>query len=88
MVCVERVSEYSKLDPEAALNLSPDDSRPSWPENGHLLVNNLSVRYRKSLPLSLKTISFEVPSGKSLGIVGRTGSGEYHNARFYSRILI
>ena len=78
MVCVERVSEYSKLEPEAALNISSDSSTPSWPNNGGISVSNLSARYRNSLPLSLKNISFDIPSGKSLGIVGRTGSGESH----------
>lgn len=78
MVCVERVSEYSKLEPEAALSLSADRLRPSWPNTGCISVRKVSARYRNSLPLSLKNISFDVPSGKSLGIVGRTGSGEFH----------
>lgn len=75
MVCVERVSEYSLLEPEASLYLSTDKLGPSWPENGSVSVRNLCVRYRKSLPLSLKNISFDIPGGKHLGVVGRTGSG-------------
>lgn len=78
MVCVERVTEYSKLEPEAALTCDrdSDDTIASWPANGSIEVHDLSVRYRASLPLSLDKVSFNVPIGKRLGIVGRTGSGK------------
>lgn len=76
MVCVERVFEYSKLEPEAALMTEYDKMNQNWPSSGSLEVKELSVRYRSNLPLSLKRISFSVPSGKRLGVVGRTGSGK------------
>jgi ABC-type multidrug transport system fused ATPase/permease subunit len=79
MVCVERVTEYSKVEPEAALitGRDADADLASWPVNGSIEVTDLSVRYRESLPLSLNSVTFSVPSGKRLGIVGRTGSGKY-----------
>ena len=74
MVSVERVSEYGDLPPEAALTGPTDDS--SWPKQGSIEVKDLSVRYRSTLPLSLKNLSFEIEAGQRIGIVGRTGSGE------------
>jgi ATP-binding cassette subfamily C (CFTR/MRP) protein 4 len=74
MVSVERVSEYGDLPPEAALTGPKDD--PSWPKQGSIEVKDLSVRYRSTLPLSLKNVSFEIEAGQRIGIVGRTGSGK------------
>lgn len=37
---------------------------------------NVSFQYREELPDILKDISFKVPPGKHLGIIGRTGSGK------------
>jgi len=34
------------------------------------------MRYRAELPLVLENISFSVPAGAKIGIVGRTGSGK------------
>jgi ABC-type multidrug transport system fused ATPase/permease subunit len=34
------------------------------------------MRYRDDLPLVLKDVSFSVPAGASLGVVGRTGAGK------------
>lgn len=76
MVCVERVSEYSQLEAEADLQTESDEDIPFWPVSGTISVQNLSIRYRKTLPLSLKGVTFDVPCGKRIGVVGRTGSGE------------
>merc|ERR1712038_753643 len=46
MVCVERVSEYSRVESEAALKTDFDSSILSnWPESGGIEVTNLSTRY-------------------------------------------
>jgi ABC-type multidrug transport system fused ATPase/permease subunit len=76
MVCVERVSEYSQLESEADLQTETDEDISLWPISGSIKVQNLSIRYRKTLPLSLKGVTFDVPCGKRIGVVGRTGSGE------------
>lgn len=39
-------------------------------------VHRMSMRYFPGKPLVLDDISFSLPAGKSLGIVGRTGSGK------------
>ena len=65
MVCVERVSEYSQLESEADLQTETDEDIPFWPVSGTIQVQNLSIRYRKTLPLSLKGLTFDVPLWKA-----------------------
>lgn len=43
---------------------------------GHIEIRNLSYQYRSDLPFVIKNLSIEIPHGKSLAIVGRTGSGK------------
>ena len=74
MVCVERVSEYSKVQPEALLITDMDEKLPRWPQSGNIAVNDVKIRYRSSLPLSLRGISFEIKTGQRIGVVGRTGT--------------
>ena len=45
-------------------------------EQGHLEIRDLSFRYQPQFPWVLQNISFQVPRGSSLAIVGRTGSGK------------
>lgn len=87
MVCVERVSEYIKLESEAPLTTDEDKVYTDWPSSGSITVQNLAVRYRSNLPLSLKNISFSVQSGKRLGIIGRTGSGKSTLVQALFRII-
>ena len=48
----------------------------NWPDHPNLEFKNLSIRYRKELPLILKDISFIINAGEKVGIVGRTGAGK------------
>ena len=73
MVCVERVSEYGKVESEAPLVAQMDDDLMAWPQSGDIEVRDLSVRYRPTLPLSLSGVSFSIKSGQRIGVVGRTG---------------
>jgi ATP-binding cassette subfamily B protein len=43
---------------------------------GHLRIENLSFKYQPDMPWVLQNINFQVPRGKSVAIVGRTGSGK------------
>jgi len=49
----------------------PDD----WPSRGEVKVCSAFLRYRDG-PLVLKGLDFEVASGTTVGIAGRTGSGK------------
>jgi ATP-binding cassette subfamily C (CFTR/MRP) protein 4 len=86
---VERVTEYSSLPAEPALVLEPDATQriQEWPRSGSIVVENLSVRYRTSLPLSLNDISFTIEAGQHIGVVGRTGSGKSTLVQTLLRIL-
>ncbi|MCY4232411.1 MAG: ABC transporter ATP-binding protein [Bacteroidetes bacterium] len=44
--------------------------------NGHVRFERVSFRYEDDLPLALQNITFTLPAGQSLAIVGRTGSGK------------
>jgi len=47
-----------------------------WPHKGHIVLNNLKMRYRNDTPLVLKGLNVEIQGGERVGVVGRTGSGE------------
>jgi len=43
---------------------------------GDISLKNVSVRYRKELPLVIKNLSVSIKHLTKVGIVGRTGSGK------------
>jgi ABC-type multidrug transport system fused ATPase/permease subunit len=61
---------------EAPAELDTDPSPKEWPSEGRIEVSKAVMRYRKHLPVVLKSISFDVDPGAHIGIVGRTGSGK------------
>ncbi|KAJ2887391.1 hypothetical protein FB639_001356 [Coemansia asiatica] len=83
MNSVERIDHYAK-----ALRQELDDDHndyngdfvsqaPSnWPERGTVIIRDLSLRYRRGLPLALNGISLEIYDGEKIGIVGRSGAGK------------
>ncbi len=44
--------------------------------NGNVTFNHVSLRYKDEDELALNKISFEVSSGKTIGLIGATGSGK------------
>ncbi|CAL2028389.1 unnamed protein product [Caenorhabditis brenneri] len=48
----------------------------SWPQQGEIIIENLSIRYRTELDLVLRGISLTINPGEKIGIVGRTGAGK------------
>ena len=55
---------------------------------GHLVFNNVNFRYPEQEDLALKGVNFDVQPGKTIALVGRSGSGKSTMAslitRFYS----
>lgn len=48
----------------------------SWPSQGCITFQRVSMRYREHFPLAVKDINFEIRPSEKVGIVGRTGSGK------------
>lgn len=69
------VGELSEL-----LNTKPEDGNESKGVRsniqGRLEFKSVCFRYSQSLPNVLDQLSFDIPSGFSVGIVGRSGSGK------------
>ena len=86
-VAVERVVEYAEnIEQEApADGCSP--TPPGWPASGHVSVKDLCVRYTPGAPDILRHVSFDVPAGHKLGIVGATGSGKSTLAGAFFRFV-
>ncbi|CAD0110783.1 unnamed protein product [Aureobasidium uvarum] len=75
MNSTERIYYYgNNLEEEAPLHTV--DVRPSWPEKGEIVFDNVQMRYREGLPLVLKGLNMHVNAGERIGVVGRTGAGK------------
>ncbi|KAI9755932.1 MAG: hypothetical protein M1835_000778 [Candelina submexicana] len=75
MNATERLHYYgTQLEEEAPLHLT--NVRPTWPEKGEIIFDNVQMRYRAGLPLVLRGLSMKVSGGERIGIVGRTGAGK------------
>lgn len=75
MNAVERLLYYgTQLEQEAPSKTI--DVRPSWPEKGEIIFDNVEMRYRAGLPLVLQGLNVHIQGGERIGIVGRTGAGK------------
>lgn len=72
IISAHRLFSYAALPPEETSHSRLLLDVPY----GALTFSNVSLRYAPQLPLALKNVSFEVPAGSHVGIVGRTGSGK------------
>ncbi|KAJ3090402.1 hypothetical protein HDU96_003428, partial [Phlyctochytrium bullatum] len=87
MNSVERVVEYSSLEQEKS-TVEPSASVPKdWPAAGAIEVRNLTLRYSPADSPVLNRLSFTLPAGKKLGVVGRTGAGKSTLALALFRML-
>jgi ABC-type multidrug transport system fused ATPase/permease subunit len=75
MNATERIHHYgTQLEEEAPLHMG--EVRPTWPEHGEIVFDNVQMRYREGLPLVLKGLKMHVKAGERIGVVGRTGAGK------------
>ncbi len=70
----KRVLELLSVKPD--IHVVPVPSGASNSIKGNITFNNLTFRYTENTPDIIKKISLQVPSGGSLGIVGKPGSGK------------
>lgn len=77
MTSVERLKRYAAMAPEPdttrAAALAPGEA---WPTLGQVSFREVTARYAEHLPDVLREVSFEVPGGAKVGLIGRTGSGK------------
>ena len=82
----ERVLAYGAL-PQEARARAPAPPPAPWPSAGAVVVRGAVARYRAGLAPALAGVSFAVPAGAKVGIVGRTGSGKSSLALALFRVL-
>ena len=75
MTSAERVMTYTNLDPEPGYEASAETA-DSWPQQGALEVEDMSLVYVSGAPRVLKNVSFSVKAKEKVGIAGRTGAGK------------
>ncbi|KAI8803966.1 P-loop containing nucleoside triphosphate hydrolase protein [Cladochytrium replicatum] len=85
MNAVERIQEYTELEQEPPAIIPEARPPTNWPNQGRIVVENLSVKYAKDAPIEeraslesviLKNVTFQVDSFQKVGVVGRTGAGK------------
>lgn len=75
MTSVERIRFMTELEQERSL-LLPEGEVDQWPLRGAIEFQNVKARYAPELPQVLKGVSFQIPGGSRVGLIGRTGSGK------------
>jgi ATP-binding cassette, subfamily B, bacterial HlyB/CyaB len=71
------------------MNVEPEDSRSNGlrlPIRGEVAFKDVRFRYSPSAPYALEQVSFTVPAGTMLGIMGRSGSGKTTVTRLLQRL--
>jgi ABC-type multidrug transport system fused ATPase/permease subunit len=79
MNSVERIRYYAQMPTEdwkGTASLPAPTPRGSWPDQGGLLLKNLTLAYRPHLPPALHGLSCQIKPGQKVGICGRTGAGK------------
>lgn len=71
---IERMHSMELLPQERSMvTTTKNEVDPSWPQKGVLSFDNVHLRYRPGLPLSLESLSFTLEHGQRCALVGRTG---------------
>ena len=73
--CVERLDHYAQ-GIEAERQDRTEDPKATWPSSGAIEMHNLTMRYRRNIPLALCDFNLSIRGGEKVGIVGRTGAGK------------
>ena len=71
------------------VNAVPEDTRANGlrlPIRGEVSFKDITFRYSSGAPYALEQVSFTVPAGTMLGIMGRSGSGKTTVTRLLQRL--
>ncbi len=77
-----RINEFLNTEP-AIRNEVPEEPMPQ----GEILFDRVTYRYEDSGIIALNDVSFRIPCGSTLGIIGRTGSGKSTLANLIPRMI-
>ena len=84
-ISVERLGDVLNAPPEPSYN----PNRTTLPAlQGHVVFDKIRFRYRPDGAEILKGVSFDVPAGRTIGIVGRSGSGKSTIAKLLQRLYV
>ncbi len=81
-IAVRLIAELVNLKPEQGR----DGTGSRSPLRGHVEFEAVEFRYKRAQKPALQGISFEVPQGTTLGIMGRSGSGKTTVTRLLQRL--
>lgn len=73
----------------SVMNVVPEETRKNGlrqPIKGQVSFNAVRFRYAAASPYALDDVSFSVPAGTTLGIMGRSGSGKTTVTRLLQRL--
>ena len=84
-ISVERLSDVLNAPVERASVSSPTSVTPI---TGHVVFESVTFRYRPDRPEVLRRVSFDVPAGIVVGIVGRSGSGKSTVTKLIQRLYV
>jgi ATP-binding cassette subfamily B protein len=71
------------------MNVAPEETRSNglrMPIKGQVSFQGVHFRYTAGAPYALQDVTFTVPAGTSLGIMGRSGSGKTTVTRLLQRL--
>lgn len=84
-ISVQRLGDILNVPPEP----SYQPGRTTLPSlAGHVVFDQVTFRYRPDGHEILKKLSLDVPAGKIVGVVGRSGSGKSTIAKLVQRLYI
>ncbi len=84
-ISVQRLGDVLNAPPEPSYN----PNRTTLPKlNGNVTFDDVTFRYRIDGPEILRKMSFEVAAGRTIGIVGRSGSGKSTIAKLVQRLYV
>ncbi|XP_072936036.1 ATP-binding cassette sub-family C member 4-like [Epargyreus clarus] len=76
LTSVERILEYTRIEPESNLFEGKISVSPTWPSQGRIVFDNVNMKYAVDEEPVLKNLNINIESGWKVGIVGRTGAGK------------